>query len=82
MGFFIIAVIVILIIFIRKKYKAYLAKKRADLLEKYKDEQLVDLIMKKMFRMDMTEEQLIDSIGKPDVIDRKILKTKTKEIWK
>ena len=52
MGFFIIAVIVILIIFIRKKYKAYLAKKRADLLEKYKDEQLVDLIMKKMFRMD------------------------------
>jgi hypothetical protein len=33
-------------------------------------------------RPPQTPEQLIDSIGRPVDIDRKIMKTKTKEVWK
>ena len=38
--------------------------------------------MKKHFWQGQTEEQLLDSLGKPKDIDQKVLKTKTKEIWK
>ena len=29
-----------------------------------------------------TQEQLLESLGRPEDIDKKVLKTKTKEIWK
>ena len=61
----------------------YQEKVRRDrLMEKYGDVDLVDRLMKKMFWQGQSEEQLIDSIGKPVDIDQKVLKTKIKEVWK
>jgi hypothetical protein len=61
----------------------YLNKKRREaLFAKYGDYEIVNMIMKKMFWQGQTPEQLIDSIGRPVDIDRKIMKTKTKEVWK
>lgn len=61
----------------------YLEKKRREeLLTKYGDPEIVDMIMKKMFWQGQTPEQLVDSLGNPIDVDRKIMKTKTKEVWK
>ncbi|WP_207650586.1 hypothetical protein [Acidithiobacillus albertensis] len=61
----------------------YKKKRRKDaLLKKYGDAEVVTLIMKKMFWQGQTEEQLRDSLGRPLDTDEKVLKTKTKEIWK
>jgi hypothetical protein len=35
-----------------------------------------------MFWQGQTQEQLLDSLGRPADTDTKVLKTKTKEIWK
>ncbi|WP_321323532.1 hypothetical protein [Thiomicrorhabdus sp.] len=56
--------------------------RREHLMEKYKNKEIVDLIMSKSFWQGQNEEQLIDSLGKPLDIDQKVLKTKTKEVWK
>jgi len=40
------------------------------------------LIGQKMFWRGQTAEQLTDSLGPPDAIDVKLLKTKRREIWK
>ena len=56
--------------------------KRERLMEKYGDATLVDNLMQGMFWQGQTEEQLLDSLGKPLDIDHKVLKTKTKETWK
>jgi hypothetical protein len=52
------------------------------LFAKYKKEQLVLDIMEGKFWKGQTEEQLQDSLGKPDVVDTVVLKTKRKEVWK
>ncbi|RKT60759.1 hypothetical protein DFR40_0905 [Azonexus fungiphilus] len=57
-------------------------KRRAALIEKYKDESIVAKIMGRMIWQGQTPEQLTDSLGTPVDVDRKVLKTKTKEIWK
>ena len=57
-------------------------KRRAYLLDKYQDEEIVDSIMNRSFWQGQTGEQLIDSLGKPHDIDQKILKSKKKEVWK
>ena len=56
--------------------------KRERLTEKYGDAELVDKLMQGMFWQGQTEEQLVDSLGKPLDIDQRVLKTKTKETWK
>jgi hypothetical protein len=56
--------------------------RRASLIQKYGNESIADRIMAKRFWVDMTQEQLLDSLGRPLDIDQKVLKTKTKEIWK
>lgn len=56
--------------------------KRARLMEKYGDADVVDMIMSKQIWQGQTPDQLLDSIGSPHARDEKILKTKTKEIWK
>ena len=56
--------------------------RRARLMEKYGDAELVNQLMKRMFWQGQSEEQLLDSLGKPLDIDQKVLKTKTKEVWK
>lgn len=56
--------------------------RRQKLLAKYKDPAIVDKIMCRMFWQGQTCEQLLDSLGRPADTDQKVLKTKTKEIWK
>lgn len=56
--------------------------RRRRLMAKYGDELIVNRIMKKMFWQGQTPEQLIDSIGRPLDTDHRVMKTKTKEVWK
>jgi uncharacterized membrane protein len=49
---------------------------------KHLDKNLRSLILKHSYWQGQTEEQLIDSLGKPVLIDRSVLKTKTKDVWK
>lgn len=56
-------------------------KRLAELTEKY-NEEIADKIMAGEIWLDQTPEQLTDSWGEPDDKDIKILKTKSKEIWK
>ncbi len=57
-------------------------QRRKTLLAKYGDQAIVDMIMRRTMWQGQTEEQLIDSLGRPVDVDQKVLKTKTKEIWK
>jgi hypothetical protein len=57
-------------------------KRRAALLVKYGDLEIVEKIMRRMFWQGQTEQQLIDSLGHPLDIDQRVLKSKTKETWK
>lgn len=62
---------------IARKRKA----RRNALIERY-DEDIADKIMAGEIWLDQTPEQLKDSLGEPDDKDIKVLKTKSKEIWK
>jgi len=74
----IIAVVVLWII-----TRAYLNKKRREgLLTKYGDPKIVEMIMRRMFWEGQTQEQLLDSLGKPADVDQKVLKSKVKGTWK
>lgn len=57
-------------------------KRRERLMAKYHDPELVDKLMRGAIWQGQTSEQLVDSIGKPVVIDERVLKSKTKETWK
>lgn len=57
-------------------------KRLTYLHKKYQNNDLVQKIFKGYFWQGQNESELIDSLGKPEAIDRKVLKTKTKEIWK
>lgn len=56
--------------------------RRRKLLNKYGDENVVDMIMRQMMWQGMTTNQLIDSLGRPVAIDRKVFKTKVAETYK
>lgn len=78
-----LAMFVVIIIGLAIWYQsARTAKRRAELMKKYQDSRLVEDLMNKNFWQGQTAEQLIDSLGRPEDIDQKILKTKKKEIWK
>ncbi len=56
-------------------------KKRTDYLSsKYPEDEVIKII-KQEYWIGMTEEQLIESKGKPDKIDHEQLKTKTKKVY-
>jgi hypothetical protein len=64
-------------------YKGAQTKKRREMLmEKYQDSDLVNNLMECSFWQGQTSGQLLDSLGSPDEVDEKILKTKKKEVWK
>lgn len=52
------------------------------LRDKYMDEGIVQKIYEGYFWQGQTAEQLKDSLGAPAAVDNKLLKTKTREIWK
>ena len=56
--------------------------RRVELLSKYGNEKLVEAIMVGSYWQGQTAEQLRDSLGHPDDIDEKVLKTKKREVWK
>jgi hypothetical protein len=57
-------------------------KRRQYLFDKYGNNELVDDLMDRRFWQGQTAEQLHDSLGNPDGIDKKVFKSKTKETWK
>ena len=63
-------------------YNTLQTRRRKELMEKYGDEEIVDMIMTKMMWQGQTEGQLLDSLGAPSAVDQNVLKTKTKETWK
>jgi hypothetical protein len=65
-----------------RKRREDIERRRAALQAKYHDPQIVDMIMRHMFWQGQSEEQLLDSLGRPVDIDQKVMKTKVKEIWK
>lgn len=63
--------------------KGYLDQKRRErLMDKYNDAEIVERIMKKVIWQGMSQEQLVDSWGRPAAIDQKLYKTKTTDIFK
>jgi hypothetical protein len=74
-----LACLIVIIVAISK----HLTRKRRERLwEKYKDQSVVEGIMKGLLWQGMSEEQLIDSWGRPVAKDHKVLKTKKTEIFK
>jgi hypothetical protein len=60
-----------------------LTRRRLEYLRaKYRDEDVVQQILRKAYWQGQTAEQLHDSLGSPADVDKKILKTKSKETWK
>ncbi|WP_431103063.1 DUF2845 domain-containing protein [Roseateles noduli] len=57
-------------------------KRREALMAKYGDAALVQRIMNRQFWQGQTTDQLLDSLGRPVEVDEKVLKTKTKLVWK
>jgi hypothetical protein len=66
----------------QKKQKIDLDNRRNFLLEKYGDVEVVNNIINQMVWVGQTVEQLRDSLGSPEDIDQKVLKTKKKEVYK
>lgn len=83
MGWGTLVIIAIVAVTLVVVIKAQNKKKRREaLLRKYQDPETVAAIMNRSFWQGQTDEQLVDSLGNPEDIDQKILKTKKKEIWK
>jgi hypothetical protein len=58
-------------------------EKRLEYLRgKYGDEATVQRILQRNFWEGQTSAQLLDALGSPASIDKKLLKTKTREVWK
>lgn len=57
-------------------------RRRRHLIEMYGDPDIAKRIMKCILWKGETQEQLVESLGRPSDIDQKVLKTKTKEVWK
>jgi len=57
-------------------------RRRAALMARYGDADIVDAILARKVWQGQTPEQLVDSIGRPVEVDQKVLKTKVKETYK
>lgn len=78
----VIGIVLLLTSYTNRKRLEDLERRRAALIAKYRDPQIVDKIMRQMFWQGQSQEQLLDSLGRPADIDQKVMKTKVKEIWK
>jgi hypothetical protein len=56
--------------------------RRAELLKKYGDKEVVDRIMRRSFWQGQTAEQLMDSLGPPVDTDEKLLRKSLRRTWK
>lgn len=57
-------------------------QRRKQLTAKYGDPAIARRIMQRVVWQGETQEQLRESFGEPADIDQKVLKTKSKEVWK
>lgn len=80
-GGFVAVCIILFFIGSARKNAARRAAWRARLVVTYGD-QIADRIMRGMFWQGQTKDQLVESLGAPLDIDQKVLKTKTREVWK
>jgi len=69
-------------LFVWYRRKKRLVERRAALLRKYGDAEIVDKIMRMSIWQGQTEEQLLDSLGPPLDCDEKVMKNKKRETWK
>jgi hypothetical protein len=53
-----------------------------ELVKRFGSEEIAHDIMGQKFWTGQTEEMLIESLGAPEAVDKQILKTKRKEVWK
>ena len=58
------------------------SQRRKHLTAKYGDVEIARRLMKHVVWQGETREQLLDSLGEALDVDQKVLKTKTKEVWK
>jgi hypothetical protein len=77
-----VSAVIVIIVLIIWHQAAQKKKKHEELMAKYNDADLVDKLMNCSFWQGQTSEQLLDSLGNPQDVDEKILKTKKKEVWK
>lgn len=52
------------------------------LFDKYGDNAVVDRIMRRILWQGETAQQVIDSLGNPLNVDRKLMATRSREVWK
>lgn len=62
--------------------KAAIEARRARLLAKYGDEEVVTKIMARTIWQTQTADQLRESLGDPVDTDEKVMKSKRREVWK
>jgi hypothetical protein len=62
--------------------RAALEARRGYLMDKYCNGRLVELILNSKLWEQQTAEQLRDSLGDPDDVDEKVMKSKRRETWK
>ena len=66
----------------RKEAAAALSVRRQQLQEKYGNEAVVDRILRGDIWQGQSAGQLTDARGTPSAVDKSVLKTKKKEVWK
>ncbi|MGH8156970.1 MAG: hypothetical protein ACREPQ_02525 [Rhodanobacter sp.] len=78
----VIVVIVVLIVALVTASRAKKRRKRIEELRRKYPEDIVQRILAGQIWQSQTEGQLIDTLGSPSEIDKKVLKTMRREIWK
>lgn len=82
-GFVLPIVVIVGVIVLTILYNAHKKKKKLQYLtDKYGDPAIADHIYNHRFWHGQTTEQLIESLGNPHGIDRKLLKSMKREVWK
>jgi hypothetical protein len=57
-------------------------RRLSELREKYQDEEVVQKIFQGYFWQGQSQGQLQDALGPPVDVDHRVLKTKTRDVWK
>jgi hypothetical protein len=82
-GILILGLAALVIVIAVATYQATVKRKRlAYLRQKYADETIVQRILQHEFWEGQTSAQLVDSLGNPASVDRKMLKSISREVWK
>jgi predicted Holliday junction resolvase-like endonuclease len=81
----IVGIVVVLVVgaqWVRRQEQKALEARRAQLIQKYRSEAIVERILNSEFWQGQSEEQLLDALGHPVARDKKVMKTRRREVWK